>query len=81
MELFGTVVVYIIMACAVAGAIASAIKPESELGQQFVAGVDSIGPIFLPVAGIMASAPYLTAYLARHMAHSVLIRQWQPPRS
>lgn len=40
-ELFGTVVVYIIMACAVAGAIASAIKPESELGQQFVAGVDS----------------------------------------
>lgn len=53
-ELFGTVVVYIIMACAVAGAIASAIKPESELGQQFVAGVDSIGPIFLPVAGIMA---------------------------
>lgn len=40
-ELFGTVVVYIIMACAVTGAIASAIKPESELGQQFVAGVDS----------------------------------------
>ena len=32
-EMFGTVVVYIIMACAVAGAIASAIKPESELGQ------------------------------------------------
>ena len=63
MELFGTVVVYIIMACAVAGAIASAIKPESELGQQFVAGVDSIGPIFLPVAGIMASAPYLTAFV------------------
>lgn len=54
---------YIIMACAVAGAIASAIKPESELGQQFVAGVDSIGPIFLPVAGIMASAPYLTAFV------------------
>lgn len=51
------------MACAVAGAIASAIKPESELGQQFVAGVDSIGPIFLPVAGIMASAPYLTAFV------------------
>ena len=63
MEMFGTVVVYIIMACAVAGAIASAIKPESELGQQFVAGVDSIGPIFLPVAGIMASAPYLTAFV------------------
>ena len=53
MEMIGTVVVYIIMACAIAGAVASAIKPESELGQQFVVGVDSIGPIFLPVAGII----------------------------
>lgn len=64
MELVGTIVVYIIMACAVAGCIASVIKPESELGQQFVAGIDSIGPIFLPVAGIMASAPYLTAFVS-----------------
>lgn len=64
MELFGTLVVYIIMACAFAGAVASVIKPESELGQQFVAGIDSIGPIFLPVAGIMAAAPYLTAFVS-----------------
>ena len=64
MELFGTIVVYIIMACAFAGAVASVIKPESELGQQFVAGIDSIGPIFLPVAGIMAAAPYLTAFVS-----------------
>lgn len=61
--MIGTVVVYIIMVCAIAGAVASAIKPESELGQQFVAGVDSIGPIFLPSAGILASAPYLTAFV------------------
>ena len=52
------------MACALVGAIASVIKPECELGQQFVAGIDSIGPIFLPVAGIMASAPYLTAFVS-----------------
>lgn len=63
MEMIGTMVVYIIMVCAIAGAVASAIKPESELGQQFVAGVDSIGPIFLPSAGILASAPYLTAFV------------------
>ena len=63
MEMIGTVVMYIIMACAIAGAVASAIKPESELGQKFVAGVDSIGPIFLPSAGILASAPYLTAFV------------------
>lgn len=64
MEMIGTAVVYLIMACALVGAVVSAIKPESELGRQFVAGIDSIGPIFLPVAGIMASAPYLTAFVS-----------------
>lgn len=63
MEIVGQVVVYIIMICAVVGAVAAAINPDSELGQEFVAGIDSIGPIFLPVAGIMASAPYLTAFV------------------
>lgn len=64
MEVIGTAVVYIIMACALAGCLASVFKPESELGKEFVAGIDSIGPIFLPVAGIMASAPYLTAFVS-----------------
>lgn len=64
MEIVGTVVVYIIMACALVGCIASVVKPESELGREFVAGIDSIGPIFLPVAGIMASAPFLTAFVS-----------------
>ncbi len=64
MEIIGTAVVYIIMACALAGCLASVFKPESELGKEFVAGIDSIGPIFLPVAGIMASAPYLTAFVS-----------------
>ena len=64
MEVIGTAVVYIIMVCAIVGCIASVVRPESELGQQFVAGIDSIGPIFLPVAGIMASAPYLTAFVS-----------------
>lgn len=63
MQLFGNIVVYIIMACAIAGAIASIIKEESELGQQFMEGINSIGAIFLPVAGIMASAPYLTKFV------------------
>ena len=63
MEIFGFVVVLIIMVCALAGAISSVIKPEGELGRQFVAGIDTIGPIFLPVAGIMASAPYLTTFI------------------
>ena len=63
MEIIGTVVVYIIMACALAGAVASAVKPESALGKEFVAGIDSIGPIFLPTAGILAAAPFFTAFV------------------
>ena len=60
MELVGNIVVYIIMACAIAGALASIFKEESELGNQFVEGINSIGSIFLPVAGIMAAAPFLS---------------------
>ena len=53
------------MACAVAGCIASIVKEDSELGNQFLEGINSIGSIFLPVAGIMASAPYLTQFVSK----------------
>lgn len=59
----GNYVLYIIMACAVAGAFASIIKEESELGKEFLEGLYSIGPIFVPVAGIMAATPYLAAFV------------------
>lgn len=65
MELFGNIVIYIIMACAVVGCIASIVKEESELGNQFLEGINSIGSIFLPVAGIMAAAPYLTWFVSK----------------
>ena len=60
MELFGKVVVDIIMLCAACGAAASIVSEDSELGRQFLEGINAIGPIFLPVAGIMAAAPFLT---------------------
>ena len=63
MELIGTAVVYIMMACMAAGAIASMVKPESELGKQFIEGLYSIGPIFLSVGGIFASIPYITWFV------------------
>ncbi|MBQ9042905.1 MAG: ethanolamine utilization protein EutH [Eggerthellaceae bacterium] len=63
MELIGTIVVYIMMACMAAGAIASMVKPESELGNQFIEGLYSIGPIFLSVGGIFASIPYITWFV------------------
>ncbi|WP_312650581.1 ethanolamine utilization protein EutH [Aminipila sp.] len=61
MVLFGQIIVYIIMACALAGCLAYIFKEGSELGNQFLEGIYAIGAIFIPVAGVMASAPYLTA--------------------
>ncbi len=60
----GTYVIWIIMACAVAGAIASIRSEESGLGGEFITGLYSIGPIFVPVAGIMASIPYLSQFIS-----------------
>lgn len=64
MEHIGTIVIYIIMMCAIAGAIASIFNNETGLGKEFVAGLHSIGPIFIPVAGIMASIPYLSKFIS-----------------
>lgn len=60
MELIGTIVIYIIMACAVAGAIGYIRDPDNGIGREFREGLYAIGPIFIPVAGIMAAIPYLS---------------------
>lgn len=65
MENIGTYVIYVIMACAVVGAIAYVVNAESELGKEFIAGLNSIGPIFVPVAGIMASIPLLSELVSK----------------
>lgn len=56
----GTYVLYVIMASAVLGAFAAIRNDEEGLGREFREGLYSIGPIFVPVAGIMASIPYLS---------------------
>lgn len=63
MAFIGTFVIYIIMISAVIGAIASIIDSESPLGKEFNAGLHAIGYIFIPVAGIMAAIPYLSAFV------------------
>jgi len=60
MEIVGTIVIGIVMACAVAGAVASLFNEEEGLGREFREGIHAIGHIFIPVAGIMASIPYLS---------------------
>lgn len=51
------------MACAFIGCMSYVFKEGSELGKQFLEGIYSIGAIFIPVAGITASAPYLSAFI------------------
>ncbi|MCA1021081.1 ethanolamine utilization protein EutH [Halobacillus litoralis] len=65
MVVIGNVVIYIIMICAVIGAIASIKNSEDGIGGQFMEGVHSIGHIFVPAAGIMASIPYLSWFIDR----------------
>lgn len=63
MDNIGDYVIYLIMLCAILGGIASIRNPDEGLGREFVAGLHSIGPIFIPVAGIMASIPYLSYFI------------------
>ncbi|HYT94117.1 MAG TPA: ethanolamine utilization protein EutH [Gemmataceae bacterium] len=63
MEAIGIVVITVVMACAVAGAIAALRDDEKGLGKEFLEGLRAIGHIFIPVAGIMASVPFLSAFI------------------
>ncbi len=65
MALIGDVVIYIIMGFVVWGAIAAMRNDREGMGKEFLTGLHSIGPIFIPVAGIMASIPYLSWFVER----------------
>ncbi|MGH3087548.1 MAG: ethanolamine utilization protein EutH [Rubrobacteraceae bacterium] len=63
MAAIGTAVIWIIMVFVVLGAIAAIRDDESGMGKEFKEGLHAIGPIFIPVAGIMASIPYLSMFI------------------
>lgn len=63
MAIIGDIVVYVIMAFVVAGAVAAVRDDEHGMGREFKEGLHAIGPIFIPVAGIMASIPYLSKFI------------------
>ena len=58
-------VIYLVMACAVLGALAAIRDPDTGLGREFMEGLYSIGIIFVPVAGIMAAVPLLSVTTSR----------------
>lgn len=68
MEMIGTVIVYIIMTCAIIGAFAAIKNPDDGLGKQFMEGLHAIGHIFVPTAGIMASIPFLTIFIEKFVS-------------
>lgn len=63
MSLVGSAVIALIMLCAAIGAVASIRDPDHGLGKEFLEGLHSIGHIFIPVAGIMASIPLLSRFV------------------
>ena len=63
MDQIGNYVLYVIMFCAVLGAIAAIRDSEKGLGKEFMEGIHATGHIFVPAAGIMASIPYLTVMI------------------
>ncbi|MCI8538745.1 MAG: ethanolamine utilization protein EutH [Oscillospiraceae bacterium] len=67
MELFGTIITYIIMACCVVGGVSYIINDQSELGQSFNEGLHAMANLFIPICGLMASVPFLTVFIPRYI--------------
>ncbi len=59
MEIIGQAIIYVMMAFLLIGAVCSLIDDTKGFGKEFKEGIYSIGPIFLPVAGIMVYLPVL----------------------
>lgn len=65
MEHIGTIIVYIIMVCAVLGAFGAIRNANEGIGKEFMEGIYTIGPIFANSAGIMASIPFISKFIEK----------------
>lgn len=65
MEHIGTVIIYIIMVCAVLGAFGAIRNADQGIGKEFMEGIYTIGPIFANSAGIMASIPFISQFIEK----------------
>ncbi|BCI52260.1 ethanolamine utilization protein EutH [Mycolicibacterium litorale] len=73
MALLGNIVIYLMMAFVVVGAISLAFRGDRGIGHEFKEGIYALGPLFVPVAGIMAGLPYLAWFV-----ENVLGRIYEP---
>lgn len=62
-ETIGQVIVYIVMACAVIGAIFAIKDEDSGIGGEFMMAFRQMGDVFIPLAGMMAAAPYIAKFV------------------
>lgn len=62
-SLIGQLIVYIIMACAAAGVVAALLNEirgtSYGIGNEFMMAFRQMGDVFIPIAGMMAAAPYI----------------------
>lgn len=65
MEHIGTLIIYIIMICAVLGAFGAIRNANEGIGKEFMEGIYTIGPIFANSAGIMASIPFISRFIEK----------------
>lgn len=65
MQDLGNYVIYVIMFFVGVGALAAIRDDRQGLGAEFVAGIHTIGQLFLPIAGVMASVPFLTVLIEK----------------
>jgi len=65
MQDLGNYVIYVIMFFVGVGALAAIRDDRQGLGAEFVAGIQTIGQLFIPIAGVMASVPFLTVLIEK----------------
>lgn len=65
MQDLGNYVIYVIMFFVGLGALAAIRDDRQGLGAEFVAGIHTIGQLFIPIAGVMASVPFLTVLIEK----------------
>ncbi len=68
MEVIGQIIIYIMMGFLLIGAVSAIFDDEKGFGKEFKEGIYAIGPIFLPVAGIMVFIPILSELVTTYLA-------------
>ncbi|MGH3357278.1 MAG: ethanolamine utilization protein EutH, partial [Nocardioidaceae bacterium] len=68
MGVVGEVIIYLMMAFVVIGAVGAIIDDSRGFGKEFTDGLHAIGPIFAPVAGVMVFLPLLTTFVEQVLA-------------